>query len=138
MLPDAAKAVFIADRGFCSYNNMAHVMQRGQFFLFRAKDIRSKGLLQHIDFPSDDEFDVSVRLVIVRRQSKKLSLTVTSDSSTRTLPSTSLNMAGLLCLFSSIPLTVLVFCPTLALSTSFCPPFLSPFSLSLMTLQAEQ
>ena len=73
-LPVSAKAVFIADRGFCSYNNMAHVMQRGQFFLFRAKDIHSKGLLHHIDFPSDDEFDVSVQLVIVRRQSQKLSI----------------------------------------------------------------
>lgn len=73
-LPASAKAVFIADRGFCSYNNMAHVMQRGQFFLFRAKDIHSKGLLHHIDFPSDDEFDVSIRLVIVRRQSMKLSV----------------------------------------------------------------
>ena len=73
-LPASAKAVFIADRGFCSYNNMAHVMQRGQFFLFRAKDIHSKGLLHHIDFPSDDAFDTSVQLVIVRRQSKKLSL----------------------------------------------------------------
>lgn len=73
-LPVSAKAVFIADRGFCSYNNMAHVIQRGQFFLFRAKDIHSKGLLHHFDFPSNDEFDVSVRLVIVRRQSQKLSL----------------------------------------------------------------
>ena len=73
-LPVSAKAVFIADRGFCSYNNMAHVLQRGQFFLFRAKDIHSKGLLHHIDFPPEDEFDVSVRLVIVRRQSKKLSV----------------------------------------------------------------
>lgn len=73
-LPASAKAVFIADRGFCSYNNMAHVIQRGQFFLFRAKDIHSKGLLHHIDFPSDDEFDVSVKLVIVRRQSKHLSV----------------------------------------------------------------
>lgn len=73
-LPTNAHAVFIADRGFCSYNNMAHVIQRGQFFLFRAKDIHSKGLLHHIDFPSDDAFDTSVQLVIVRSQSKKRSL----------------------------------------------------------------
>jgi hypothetical protein len=71
--PDA-HAVFIADRGFCSYNNMAHVIQKGQFFLFRAKDIRSKGLLHHIDFPSDESFDTSIQLVIVRSQSKKRSL----------------------------------------------------------------
>lgn len=73
-LPSNAHAVFIADRGFCSYNNMAHVIQRSQFFLFRAKDIRSKGLLHHIDFPSADSFDTSVQLVIVRNQSKKRSL----------------------------------------------------------------
>ena len=42
-IPASAKAVFIADRGFCSYNNIAHVMQRGQFFLFRAKDYSLKG-----------------------------------------------------------------------------------------------
>lgn len=71
--PDT-RAVFIGDRGFCSYNNMAHVIQRGQFFLFRAKDILSKGLLHHIDFPSDESFDTSVQLVIVRNQSKKRSL----------------------------------------------------------------
>lgn len=70
-LPTNAHAVFIADRGFCSYNNMAHVIQRGQFFLFRAKDIHSKGLLHHIDFPSDDSFDTSVQLVIIRKQSKE-------------------------------------------------------------------
>ena len=41
--------VFIGDRGYCSYNTMAHVIQMNQFFLFRAKDIASKGLLHHID-----------------------------------------------------------------------------------------
>ena len=32
-------SVFIADRGYESYNNMAHIQQIGQFFLFRIKDI---------------------------------------------------------------------------------------------------
>ena len=39
------KNVYTGDRGFCSYNNMAHVVERGQYFLFRTKDIHSKGLL---------------------------------------------------------------------------------------------
>ena len=73
-LPTDAYAVFMADRGFCSYNNMAHVIQKGQFFIFRAKDIDSKGLLHHIDVPSEEAFDISVRLIIVRSQSKKRSL----------------------------------------------------------------
>ena len=53
---------------------MAHVIERGQFFLFRAKDITSKGLLHHIDLPDSDEFDITVKFIIVRRQSKKMIL----------------------------------------------------------------
>jgi len=29
--------VFIGDRGYSSYKNMAHFMEKGQFFLFRTK-----------------------------------------------------------------------------------------------------
>ena len=39
------KIVFMGDRGYCSYNNMAHVIEKGQYFLFRTKDINSKGLI---------------------------------------------------------------------------------------------
>ena len=69
---DGSSLVFLADRGFCSYNNMAHVIERGQFFLFRAKDVTSKGLLHHIDLPDSASFDISVKFIIVRRQSAKL------------------------------------------------------------------
>lgn len=31
------KNVYIGDRGYCSYNNMAHVREQKQFFLFRTK-----------------------------------------------------------------------------------------------------
>ena len=41
---DNKKSVFIGDRGYCSYNNMAHVLEKEQYFLFRTKDIHSKGL----------------------------------------------------------------------------------------------
>ncbi len=52
------KDVFIGDRGYCSYNNMAHVMEKGQYFLFRTKDIHSKGLVGNFDFPDTDSFDI--------------------------------------------------------------------------------
>ncbi len=61
------KAVFIGDRGYASYNNMAHAIEKGQFFLFRAKDILSKGITAGFNFPNDDEFDVV--LYPVRKQS---------------------------------------------------------------------
>lgn len=69
-----ASLVFIADRGFCSYNNMAHVIARKQFFLFRAKDITSKGLLHNLDLPNSVPFDVDVTNVIIRKYSKSRSL----------------------------------------------------------------
>lgn len=71
---DGTPLIFIADRGFCSYNNMAHVIERGQFFLFRAKDVTSKGLLHRIDLPESEEFDISVKFIIVRRQSHKMNI----------------------------------------------------------------
>jgi len=73
-VPDNTALVFIGDRGYCSYNTMAHVIQKKQFFLFRAKDIASKGLLHHIDFPNTDTFDVPVKLILTRKQSKKMAL----------------------------------------------------------------
>lgn len=64
--------VFIGDRGYCSYNNMAHVMEKGQFFLFRTKDIHSKGLVGNFDFPGTDSFDVTVNVTLVRSHKKDI------------------------------------------------------------------
>lgn len=66
------KAVFIGDRGYCSYNNMAHVLEKGQYFLFRTKDIHSKGMVQGFDFPDKECFDITVDVTLVRSHSKKL------------------------------------------------------------------
>lgn len=65
--------VYIGDRGYCSYNNMAHVMKSGQFFLFRTKDIDSKGLVGKFDYPDgEDSFDIVVNVTLVRSNSKKI------------------------------------------------------------------
>lgn len=65
------KDVFIGDRGYCSYNNMAHVIEKGQYFLFRSKDIHSKGLVNKFEFPNEESFDVNVSVTLVRTHSKK-------------------------------------------------------------------
>lgn len=64
--------VFIGDRGYCSYNNMAHVLEIGQFFLFRAKDIHSKGLVRNFDFPDTDSFDITRNVSLVRSHKKSV------------------------------------------------------------------
>lgn len=71
VLPES-KNVYIGDRGYCSYNNMAHVIEQGQYFLFRTKDIHSKGLVRNFDFPEEDSFDVTVNVTLVRSHSKKI------------------------------------------------------------------
>ncbi len=71
-LIDGLKDVFIGDRGYCSYNNMAHVLEKGQYFLFRTKDIHSKGLVKNFDFPSEDSFDIRVNVTLVRSHKKKI------------------------------------------------------------------
>lgn len=66
------KNVYIGDRGYCSYNNMAHVVSSGQYFLFRTKDIHSKGLVGKFDYPNSDTFDIDVNVTLTRSNSKKI------------------------------------------------------------------
>lgn len=70
---DSRKTIFIADRNFASYNNMAHVQQRGQYFLFRTKDIGQKGLVDAFDLPSSEAFDKEFKpLTLIRKYDKSL------------------------------------------------------------------
>lgn len=64
--------IYIGDRGYCSYNNMAHTIQKGQYFLFRSKDVLSKGILKNLGLPAEGVFDQTVTITIKRRQSKKI------------------------------------------------------------------
>ena len=43
------KALLIADRGYESYNNMAHIQEKGWFFLIRIKD-GTKGMKNGLSF----------------------------------------------------------------------------------------
>lgn len=71
---DGTKNVYIGDRGYCSYNNMAHVLEQQQYFLFRTKDIHSKGLVGGFDFPDQEAFDIDVDVTLVRSHSSKIKI----------------------------------------------------------------
>ena len=47
-------------------------MEQNQFFLFRTKDIHSKGLVGNFDFPEEESFDIDVRVTLVRSHSRKV------------------------------------------------------------------
>lgn len=70
--PDGISDIFIADRGYCSYNNMAHVLEKNQFFLFRSKDVTVRGMAGHLPVPKQGEFDQCLDIVIKRSHSKKI------------------------------------------------------------------
>lgn len=76
---DGRKNVYIGDRGYCSYNNMAHVIEHKQCFLFRTKDIHSKGLVANFSFPDEETFDIDVSVTLVRSHSKKVSVESNTD-----------------------------------------------------------
>ena len=71
-VPSDVKHVYIGDRRYCSYNNMARVLEQEQYFLFRTKDITSKGLVGKFDYPNTDTFDVLVPVTLARSHSKKI------------------------------------------------------------------
>ena len=64
--------IYIADRGYESYNNLAHIIEKGQKFLFRFKDRNGYGILSGLDLPNDEEFDVFISLGLTRKQTNEV------------------------------------------------------------------
>ena len=67
-LPVHDKTIIVLDRGFESYNNMAHIERKGWYYVIRAKDITSRGgILCGLKLPSGGEFDVPISFVLTRK-----------------------------------------------------------------------
>ena len=64
------QALVIADRGYESYNNMAHIQEKGWFFLIRIKDGRN-GIKAGFDLPDSDTFDIPISLKLTRKQTNE-------------------------------------------------------------------
>lgn len=81
------KAILLADRGYEGYNNMAHLQEKGWNYLIRIKD-GSHGIASGLDLPAVDEFDLSVELLLTRRQTKDVkALCLTDPNHYRWIPS---------------------------------------------------
>ena len=64
--------IYVADRGYESYNNMAHVIEKGQRFLFRVKDLKSNSILSGLKLPKSNEFDITVCVGLTRKQTNEV------------------------------------------------------------------
>ena len=65
------KALVIADRGYESYNNMAHIKEKGWYFLIRIKD-GVNGIKNGLELPACDVFDVPISLKLSRKQTNEM------------------------------------------------------------------
>lgn len=81
------KALIIADRGYESYNNMAHIQEKGWFFLIRIKDGKT-GIKDGLQLPDEAEFDVNISLNLTRKQTKEMKELFKNKNKYRFIPST--------------------------------------------------
>lgn len=66
------KTILVADRGYESYNNFAHIENKGWNYLIRVKDLGSNGILSGLCLPEDGEFDVCVQRTLTRKQTNEV------------------------------------------------------------------
>lgn len=68
------KAIYIADRGYESYNSFAHVIESHQKFLIRVKDINSKTSLTRSLSLKDktNEFDLMIERILTTKQTNEI------------------------------------------------------------------
>ena len=67
---DGVPSIFLGDRGYASYNNFAHVIENGHFFLVRCKDIYLERLLGK-SLDDVEDLDEWVVRILSRSQSEK-------------------------------------------------------------------
>lgn len=68
---DILKALVMADRGYESFNSMAHIQEKGWFFLIRVKD-GVNGIKNGLDLPATDCFDTDICLKLTRKQTNEV------------------------------------------------------------------
>ena len=83
-----AKALIIADRGYESYNLMAHIQEKGWKYLIRIKDIHSSGIAAGLDLPDRDEFDIWFHFHFTKRQTAEAKQLLNNKQKYKWIPAT--------------------------------------------------
>ena len=66
-------SLIIADRGYESYNLMAHIQEKGWYYLIRIKDTLSEnGIAKGLRFPESECFDMDIDLKLTTRQTREV------------------------------------------------------------------
>ncbi len=65
------KALLLADRNYESYNNLAHIQEKGWYFLIRIKD-NTTGITSGLILPEQDEYDIPFLIHLTRKQTNSV------------------------------------------------------------------
>lgn len=82
---DIENALLLADRGYESYNNLAHIQEKGWSFLIRIKD-GIAGITSGLILPELDEFDIPFHLKLTRKQTNSVKLLLKDKNHYKYLP----------------------------------------------------
>lgn len=66
------KTIFIADRGYESYNIFAHAQRKNMYYLIRVKDGGGGSIVSSLNLPETDEFDVTLNLILTKKQTNEV------------------------------------------------------------------
>ena len=77
-------ALLLADRGYEAYNVLAHIQEKGWFFLIRIKD-GTNGIASGLTLPDSSEYDVSFDLKLTRRQTNSVKLLLEDNNHYRVI-----------------------------------------------------
>lgn len=66
------KTIFIADRGYETYNIFAHVQEKGMYYLIRVKDRGGGSMTGSFSLPEKEEFDYTMHLLLTRKQTNEV------------------------------------------------------------------
>lgn len=79
------KALLLADRGYESYNNLAHIQEKGWNFLIRIKN-GTGGIVSGLSLPDADKFDISFHLNLTNRQTNEVKQLLADKNHYKFLP----------------------------------------------------
>ena len=65
-----ANTIFIMDRGYECYNSIAHIEQKGLYYMIRGKDLLSNGIAASVknQLPREDIFDVNTSFYLSKKK----------------------------------------------------------------------
>lgn len=83
---DIKQTLLLADRNYESYNNLAHIQEKGWYFLIRIKD-NTNGITSGLILPDKDEYDVPIRIRLTRKQTNSVKQLLKEKNHYKFIPS---------------------------------------------------